>query len=102
MEMMVELIVSMLFGCMLVYIAYRAYVKKFKNTYFAVSYYKEKNQGKTVFYISFQWSHGYYRDGRRLTQFEVFLLPKKIKKLLMKCYATEDEAYQALRHLETA
>ena len=99
---MFELIVSILFVSILfiVCLLYLRYLKIFKNTYYTISYRKQENDNSEEYYISFQWVHGFYRDGRNLTQIELFLLPKKIKTPLVSSYRTQDEAYQALRYLE--
>ena len=76
-------------------------IKKFKKTYYAITYRKEEGEDSTKYYISFQWTHGHYRDGRKLTKLEKFLLPEKIVKPLGNCYDSEEEAYKAIRHLET-
>ena len=99
---MLELIVSILFVSILfvMFLLYRRYLKIFKTTYYAISYTKRENDNTVIYYISFQWVHGYYRDGRNLTEIEIFLIPKKIKNLLGSSYPTQDEAYQAIKYLE--
>ena len=92
---MLGLIICILF---VVYLWYHRFLKKFKKTYYAISYFRKN--GSVVFYISFQWLHGMYRDGRKLSKIEALLLPKRITDALMNSYTTEGEAYQAVRSLE--
>ena len=95
---MLELLICVLFVCFLFCLKY---IKKLKKNYYLISYRRKKGCDTIFYFILFQWTHGHYRDGRKLTKLEKFLLPEKIVKPLGNCYASEEEAYKAIRHLET-